>query len=99
MATETVVLVIESADQQLAETNASHEAPPLEATVLMQHILLIYGAVTWIHFCLSECGKRSNPSIKSDRSLIVVDSMVLVQVRASLLIIPVAAGMLIVAPV
>lgn len=41
VATETVVLVMESVDQRIAETKAFHEAPSLEATVLMQHSLSI----------------------------------------------------------
>ena len=39
--TERVVVVMDSADQLIIETKAFHEAPPLEATVLMQHILSI----------------------------------------------------------
>ena len=36
-----VVVVMDSADQLIIETKAFHEAPPVEATVLMQHILSI----------------------------------------------------------
>ncbi|EAR18046.1 hypothetical protein WH7805_04621 [Synechococcus sp. WH 7805] len=36
-----MVVVMDSADQLIIETKAFHEAPPLEATVLMQHILSI----------------------------------------------------------
>ncbi len=39
--TERVVVVMDSADQLIIETKAFHEAPPVEATVLMQHILSI----------------------------------------------------------
>ncbi|WP_415410836.1 hypothetical protein ACLM45_04585 [Synechococcus sp. A10-1-5-9] len=39
--TERVIVVMDSADQLIIETKAFHEAPPLEATVLMQHILSI----------------------------------------------------------
>jgi len=39
--TERVVVVMDSADQLIIETKAFHEAPPLEATVVMQHILSI----------------------------------------------------------
>ena len=38
---ERVVVVMDSADQLIIETKAFHEAPPVEATVLMQHILSI----------------------------------------------------------
>ena len=38
---ESVVVVMYSADQLIIETKAFHEAPPVEATVLMQHILSI----------------------------------------------------------
>lgn len=46
VATETVVLGMESADQRIAETNTVHKAPRQEARVLMLHILSINGAVT-----------------------------------------------------
>jgi len=36
-----VVLVMDSAEQLIIETKAFHEAPSLEATVLMQHSLSI----------------------------------------------------------
>ena len=39
--TERVVVMMDSADQLIIETKAFHEAPPVEATVLMQHILSI----------------------------------------------------------
>ena len=39
--TERVVVVMDSADQLIIKTKAFHEAPPVEATVLMQHILSI----------------------------------------------------------
>lgn len=39
--TERVVVVMDSEDQLIIETKAFHEAPPVEATVLMQHILSI----------------------------------------------------------
>ena len=38
---ERVVVVMDSADQLIIETKAFHQAPPVEATVLMQHILSI----------------------------------------------------------
>lgn len=41
VATERVVVVMDSADQLIIETKTFHEAPPVEATVLMQHILSI----------------------------------------------------------
>ena len=39
--TERVVVVMDSADQLIIETKAFHEAPPVETTVLMQHIFSI----------------------------------------------------------
>ena len=44
---ETMELAMAIVDQLITETKAFHEAPPQEATVLMQHILSFKGDVTW----------------------------------------------------
>ena len=41
------------------ETKAFHDAPPEEATVLMQHILSLKGDVTW-----SRCRDKGNRMIR-----------------------------------
>ena len=47
VAAETMELAMAIVDQLIMETKAFHEAPPQEATVLMQHILSLKGDVTW----------------------------------------------------
>ena len=46
-------------DQLIMETKAFHEAPPQEATVLMQHILSLKGDVTW-----TRCRDKGNRAIR-----------------------------------
>ena len=53
---ETAMAIV---DQLIEETKAFHEAPPEEATVLMQHILSIKGDVTW-----SRCRDKGNRVIR-----------------------------------
>ena len=50
---------VRAADQLIEKTTAFHEAPPEEATVLMQHILSIKGDVTW-----SLCRDKGNRMIR-----------------------------------
>ena len=46
-------------DQLVNETKAFHEAPPEQATVLMQHILSLKGDVAW-----SRCRDKGNRMIR-----------------------------------
>ncbi len=56
---ETMALAMTIVDQLITETKAFHEAPPQEATVMMQHILSISGDVTW-----TRCRDRGNRMIR-----------------------------------
>ena len=56
---EVMELAMAVVDQLIMETKAFHEAPPQEATVLMQHILSIKGDVTW-----SRCRDKGNRAIR-----------------------------------
>ena len=59
VAAETMELAMSIVDQLIEETKAFHDAPPQEATVLMQHILSINGDVTW-----SRCRDKGNRMIR-----------------------------------
>lgn len=56
---ETMDMAMAIVDQLITETKAFHEAPPQEATVLMQHILSIKGDVSW-----SRCRDKGNRMIR-----------------------------------
>ena len=56
---KTMELAMTIVDQLVNETKAFHDAPPEEATVLMQHILSIKGDVTW-----SRCRDKGNRTIR-----------------------------------
>ena len=56
---ETMELGMAIVDQLITETKTFHDAPPEEATVLMQHILSIKGDVNW-----SRCRDKGNRMIR-----------------------------------